>query len=403
MRHAAILAATTALAAGAAQAQETDTFEYGERNTDLMPAFAEQFRAPLEDSGVELQTEMIVGGLEHPWGIAALPGESGYLVTERAGRLRHVSAEGELSEPISGVPEVLAEEQGGLLDVALGPDFEDDRMVYLTYAKPMGDGMSATAAARGTLSEDLSALEGVEDIWVQEPPSPTPMHYGSRIAFDGEGHVFITTGEHFTEEERDYAQDLDKTYGKVVRVNLDGSIPEDNPFVGQEGAIDSIWSLGHRNVQAVAIDEGGTLWTIEHGPQGGDELNRPEPGLNYGWPVVNYGEGYDGEPIGSGQAQMEGMEQPVYFWDPVIAPGGMDIHSGETFSEWNGDVLIGSLYPGGVVRIALGEEGRVTAEERLLRDAGRVRTVEVLEDGSFLYITDTADGELVHVTPAEGS
>ena len=400
MRLAAILAATTTLAAAAAaQAQDADAFEYGERNTDLMPAFAEQTRAPLEQSEVELETEVVVGGLEHPWGIAALP-EGGYLVTERPGRLRHVSAEGELSDPIEGVPEVLDEEQGGLLDVALGPDFETDRLVYLTYAKPLGDGMSATAAARGTLSEDLASLEGVEDIFVQEPPSPTPMHYGSRIAFDGEGHVFITTGEHFTEEERVLAQELDATYGKVVRLNLDGSIPEDNPFVGQEGAIDAIWSYGHRNVQAIAIDDEGTVWTVEHGPQGGDELNPAEPGVNYGWPVVSYGEGYDGDPIGAGQAQQEGLEQPVYFWDPVIAPGGMALHSGEAFAEWNGDLLIGSLNPGGVVRVEIGEDGLVAAEERLLRDAGRVRAVEVLEDGSFLYATDVGDGELVHVTPA---
>ena len=225
------------------------------------------------------------------------------------------------------------------------------------------------------------------------------MHYGSRIVFDDDDHAFVTTGEHFTQKERDYAQDLDKTYGKVVRLNLDGSVPEDNPFVGQEGALGSIWSYGHRNVQAAVVTPDGTLLTVEHGPQGGDELNRPEPGLNYGWPVVSYGEQYSGEPIGSGQASAEGMEQPVYFWDPVIAPGGMDLHAGEAFSQWNGDLLIGSLYPGGVVRVELGDDGRVTAEERLLRDAGRVRTVEVLDDGSFVILTDTADGEVIRVTP----
>ncbi len=400
MRPATALATATAIAgAGAAFAQSSDvTFTYGQRNTDFMPAFENQTRAPLQNSGYEIETTVVAGGLENPWGIAALP-EGGYLVTERAGRLRHVSEDGALSEPIAGVPEVLAKEQGGLLDVKLGPDFASDRMVYLTYSKPMGDGLSATAAARGRLSDDMSAIEGVEDIFVQDPPSPTPMHYGSRLAFDGQGRVFVTTGEHFTQEERVYAQDLDKTYGKVVRLNLDGSVPEDNPFVGQDGAIDSIWSYGHRNVQAAVVTPDGTLLTVEHGPQGGDELNRPEPGLNYGWPVISYGEQYSGEPVGSGEARMEGMEQPVYFWDPVIAPGGMDLHEGEAFSEWNGDLLIGSLYPGGVVRVEMGEDGRVTAEERLLRDAGRVRTVEVLPDGSFVYLTDTESGEIVHVTP----
>ena len=392
-----VLAAVTSGACATAQ-DSGATFERGQRNTDFMPAFEPQFRAPLESTEVELRTQVLADGLEHPWAVAALPG-GGYLVTERAGRLRHLAEDGALSEPIAGVPEVLARDQGGLLDVELGPDFASDRTVYLTYAKPMGDGMSATAAARGRLAEDLSALEGVEDVFVQEPPSPTPKHYGSRIVFDGAGHAFVTTGEHFTERERDFAQDLDKTYGKVVRIELDGSTPADNPYAGQEGALDSIWSYGHRNIQAAAIDGDGTLWTIEHGPRGGDELNRPEPGRNYGWPVISYGEQYSGGPIGSGKSAMEGMEQPVYFWDPVIAPGGMDIHHGDSFPEWNGDLLIGSLNPGGVVRLELGEDGRVAAEERLLMDLGRVRTVEVLADGSFLVLTDEGGGQVIRVTP----
>jgi glucose/arabinose dehydrogenase len=350
-------------------------------------------------SDFELQTESLAGPLEHPWGIAAMPG-GGFLVTERPGRLRHVADDGTISDPIEGVPEVVAEKQGGLLDVALGPDFESDRAIYLTYAKPVGDGLSATAAARAVLSEDLTALSEVQDIFVQEPGSNAPMHYGSRVLFDGEGHAFVTTGEHFTMEYRDYAQDLDKTYGKVVRIGLDGSIPEDNPFVGDDTAVDAIWTLGHRNIQSAAIDADGQLWTIEHGPAGGDELNRPEPGLNYGWPVVSYGETYDGAPIGSGEASAEGFEQPVYFWDPVIAPSGMAFYEGEMFSEWHGDILAGSLYPGGLVRLSL-EDDRVSGEERLLRDIGRVRDVEVLADGSFVLITDEANGEIMHVTRSE--
>jgi glucose/arabinose dehydrogenase len=386
-----------ALLPGAACAQ---AFEYGDRNTDFAPAFPEQFRAPLEVSDISLTTETLAGGLVHPWGIARLPGDGGWLVTEREGRLRHLAADGTLSEPISGVPEVVARDQGGLLDVALGPDFAETGMVYLTYAKPMGDGLSATAAARGTLSEDMASLTGVEDIFVQDPPDDTHKHFGSRILFPGDGTAVITTGEHSSMETRVYAQDLDKTYGKVIRVNLDGSIPQDNPFVGQADAVDSIWSLGHRNIQGAAYDADGTLWAIEHGPAGGDELNRPEPGLNYGWPVISYGERYDGGPIGSGEASMEGMEQPVYFWDPVIAPGGMGFHQGEAFSDWNGDILIGSLYPGGVVRLALDDDGLVAAEERLLRDIGRVRDVEIQPDGSFIVLTDFANGSVIHVTPA---
>ena len=379
-------------------------FDYGQRNTDFPPAFPEQFRAPLAQSEVELETETLAGGLVHPWGIAVLPDEAGYLVTERAGQLRHVTADGAVSAPIAGVPEVFAREQGGLLDVAVSPDFVSDRMVYMTYAKPIGgEGQSATAAARGVLSDDLSELTEVEDIFVQDPPSDAPMHYGSRILLPGDGTAIVTTGEHFTEETRVFAQDLDKTYGKVIRVNVDGSAPDDNPFVGDEAAVDTIWSYGHRNVQGAALQKDGTLWTIEHGPKGGDELNRPEAGLNYGWPVISYGKNYDDTPVGSGESKQEGMEQPVYFWDPVIAPGGMMFHAGETFADWNGDLLIGSLNPGGVVRLSLNEDGLVTEEERLLRDQGRVRDVEVLEDGSFLFITDFDNGSLMHVTPKTGN
>ena len=393
MRRSTLLLAVLPLAA---QAQG---FDYGERNTAFPPAFPEQFRAPLAESGVEMETSTLAGGLVHPWGIAVLPDGAGYLVTERSGQLRHISAEGAVSSPITGVPDVLAEDQGGLLDVAIGPDFATDRRIYMTYAKPMPGGRNATAAARAVLSDDLSALSDVEDIFVQDPPSTVPMHFGSRILFPGDGTAVITTGEHSSDATRDLAQDNSTTYGKVVRVSLDGSIPEDNPFVGDPDAVDSIWSYGHRNVQGAAYDAGGTLWTIEHGPAGGDELNRPEPGLNYGWPVISYGERYDGGAIGSGESKMEGMEQPVYFWDPVIAPGGMMFHAGENFADWNGDLLIGSLYPGGVVRLSLNDEGLVVEEERLLRDAGRVRDVEVLSDGSFLFLTDFENGSVMHVRP----
>ena len=378
-------------------------FDYGQRNTDFPPAFPEQTRAPLTESEVELDVRTVAGGLVHPWGIAVLPEDAGYLVTERSGQLRHITPDGAVSDPISGVPAVFARDQGGLLDVAVGPDFASDRTVYLTYAKPVGaEGQSATAAARGTLSEDLSALEEVEDIFVQDPPADTPKHYGSRILLPGDGTAIITTGEHSSEATRVFAQDLDKTYGKVIRVNLDGSVPADNPFVGDAEAVDTVWSYGHRNLQGAAFDAAGSLWTIEHGPAGGDELNRPEAGLNYGWPVISYGQNYDGSPVGSGRSAMEGMEQPVYFWDPVIAPGGMMFHAGAAFADWNGDLLIGSLNPGGVVRLSLNGEGLVVEEERLLRDQGRVRDIEVLEDGTFLFLTDFDNGSLMHVVPKTG-
>ena len=269
------------------------TWPEGERNAPaLTPAAEGQTRAPQIDSGKDLEVATLAGGLENPWGIAVLPG-GGYLVTERPGRLNHVSAAGEVRE-IAGVPEVHAEGQGGLLDVALAEDFATSRAIHLTYSKPLGDGLSATAAARAVLSEDFSALSEVAEIFVQDPPSPSPMHYGSRIV-PVAGHVFITTGEHFTPEERVNAQDVTKTYGKVVRLMADGSVPADNPFAGEGGAAAQVWTLGHRNVQGAAVRPGsGQLWTLEHGPMGGDELNLSVPGTNYGWPEVSYGLNYDG-------------------------------------------------------------------------------------------------------------
>jgi len=390
------LFSTVALMA-AAPVMAQSTHSWGERNTDFEPAQENQFRAELVASDVQMERTTIAGGLVHPWGIEVLPDDGGYLVTERNGHLRHIMADGTMSEPISGLPEIAVAEQGGLLDVALGPNFAEDRMVYWTYAKPV-DGNYATAAGRGVLSEDMTQITEAEDIFVQSPAVDAPMHFGSRIVFDGNGHAFVTTGEHFTEEYRVMAQDLDNTFGKVVRINLDGSIPEDNPFVGDDSAMDEIFSYGHRNVQGAWM-MGDQLWTIEHGPKGGDELNRPEAGKNYGWPVVSYGEQYSGDAIGTGISQQEGMEQPVYFWDPVIAPAGMMVYEAEAFGDWNGDLFISSLYPGGIVRLEM-EDGVVTAEERLAPDLGRVRDLAVDSDGSILAVTDFEDGQLVRIAPA---
>ncbi|KUF12539.1 PQQ-dependent sugar dehydrogenase [Pseudoponticoccus marisrubri] len=397
--------ALTSLAIAPALAQ-SQTHEWGARSASFEPAFENQTRAPLEQSEYGFATRSLTEELEHPWAVEALPGEAGLLVTERPGRLRHVSLQGEISEPIAGLPEIFNEPAGnstqaGLLDVKIGPNFDSDRWVYFTYAKGMGDGMSVTAAARGKLSEDMTELTEVEDIFVQTPPSPAAMHYGSRIVFDDEGHAFITTGEHFTVEERKKAQDLGTHYGKVVRVNLDGSVPEDNPFVGDEDALDEIWSYGHRNVQGAGFRADGTLFTIEHGPAGGDEVNIPEPGLNYGWPVISYGVNYDGSDVTEGIAVQDGMEQPVYYWDPVIAPGDMVFYQGDMFPEWQGDMLIGGLVAPGIVRLEW-DGDRVAAEERVLTQYGRVRDIEVLEDGSFILATDYRAGELVHVTPSDG-
>jgi glucose/arabinose dehydrogenase len=369
--------------------------EQGPANAGFSPAFAEQTRAPaLAASAV--QAVPFALGLENPWGIAPL-GDGRWIVTERSGRMRIIAAVGTLSEPIAGLPGVAADGQGGLLDVATGPDVATDRVVWWTYAKPVPGG-SVTAAARGVLSADGTMMTAVTDIFVQDPPSQSPRHFGARIVPDGAGHLFITTGERSSAAERILAQDLATTYGKVIRLNLDGSVPADNPLVGRDGS-DAIWSWGHRNMQGAAIDPAtGELWTVEHGPAGGDELNRPGAGLNYGWPVVSYGVNYDGTPVGSGAPRGPGFEEPVYYWDPVIAPGGMLFYQSTFFPGWQGDLLIGSLNPGALVRLKL-EAGRVVGEERLLTDRGRIRDVEEMPDGSLLVLVDDAEGGIWRVLP----
>lgn len=395
-----LASAVALLAATAACAQSDSPVEQGAPNVpEFSPAFPEQTRAPAVESGATLGVETVAEGLENPWGVAVTP-DGEILVTEKPGRLR-VVANGELlPDPVAGVPEVLSEEQGGLLDVAVGPDFVENRMIYWTYAKPTGNGTSATAAARGVLAEDFSELTEVEDIFVQEPPSATPMHYGSRLAFDDAGHVFVTTGEHFTEEERVLAQDLNAAYGKVVRLGLDGSLPADNPFADEGGVAASVWSYGHRNIQSAAIHpETGALWIAEHGPQGGDEINLTEPGANYGWPVVSYGENYDGAPVGDGEPRAEGIVEPRYYWDPVIAPGGMVFYEGAAFPDWEGDLLIGGLVAQALVRVVL-EGDTVVGEERLLTDQGRIRDLAIDAEGAVLAVTDDADGALLRLTPS---
>jgi glucose/arabinose dehydrogenase len=369
----------------------TAQVDQGSPNAGFAPAFANQTRAPaLPMTAVTVET--FATGLEHPWGISPL-GNGQLLVTERPGRLRVVNLDGEVSAPLRGLPEISAERQGGLLDVAVSPNFVTDRTIFWTYSKPVQGG-AVTAAARGRLADDGS-LSDVRDIFIQNPPSRTPMHYGSRIIPTANGVVWITTGERSAARTRHLAQDNSTTYGKVIRVDWDGQPLPDNPFVGQDG-LDTIWSYGHRNPQGAAIGPGG-LWTVEHGPAGGDELNQPQPGRNYGWPVISYGVNYNRTAVGVGTSSMEGMEQPVYYWDPVIAPGGMAFYDGP-YADWQGDLLIGSLNPGGLTRLKI-EDGRVVGEEWLLDGAGRIRDVEVLDDGSILLLVDAARGGILRVTP----
>ncbi|HVG49389.1 MAG TPA: PQQ-dependent sugar dehydrogenase [Rubellimicrobium sp.] len=369
--------------------------EQGAPNAPYQPAFENQTRAPeLPDTPV--QANPFAGPLESPWGIASLP-DGSFLVTERPGRMRLVGADGTISDPIAGVPEVNPGGQGGLLDVAVAPDFAQSRTVFWTYSKPQGRGLVATAAARGTLSADGTQLTDVRDIFVQTPASDSTKHYGSRIVPVGDGTLYVTTGEHSDAPERERAQDPNATWGKVVRITENGEALSDNPYAGGGGRAE-VWTLGHRNIQGAALDGQGRLWITEMGPLGGDELNLIEPGTNYGWPVVSYGLNYDGSPVGSGQPRAEGFAEPVYYWDPVIAADNILFHDGGLFPDWQGDAIVTALKAGGLVRLRI-EGDRVTGEERMLSDLGRVRDVEELGDGSLLILTDGPDGRIMRVTP----
>ncbi|MFA4894352.1 PQQ-dependent sugar dehydrogenase [Brevundimonas sp.] len=379
-----------AAAAGSGAALETRP----PNGAGQQPAFAGQTRAP----GVRTETAMahnvVASGLEHPWGLALLP-DGRWLVTERPGRLRIISAAGAISEPVAGLPAVDARGQGGLLDVAVGPTFGQDRMIYWSYSEAR-EGGNATSVARGRLSDDGTRVEDAEVIFRALPVYAGDKHFGSSLAFDGQGHLFITLGERSDAPMRPQAQDLGSHMGKTIRINADGSVPRDNPFVGRAGALPEIWSLGHRNVQGIAI-AGDKVWTVEHGTRGGDEVNLDRAGLNYGWPDVAYGVEYRGGAINAGLTAREGTEQPVYYWDPVIAPGGMAVYDGAMFPGWRGNLLVAGLKEKHIARLVL-EGDRVVGEERLLTDLGeRVRDVAVGPDGAVWAITDEQNGKLVRL------
>ena len=360
----------------------------------VLPALAQEAPRSPTPRPVRLPARVVdvARGLEHPWALAFLP-DGSVLVTERPGRLRRVAPDGRLSDPLAGVPAVAAGGQGGLLDVALGPGFARDRLVYLAFSEP-GAGGQSTAVARGRLGE--RGLEGTEVVWRQLPKVSSTFHWGSRLVFRPDGTLFVTVGDRLSH--RDAAQDLSVTIGKIVRINPDGSAPRDNPFVGREGARPEIWSYGHRNVQAATLDARGELWTVEHGARGGDELNNPQPGRNYGWPVITYGVDYSGARIGVGTAR-PGMEQPVYYWDPVIAPSGAVFYQGQRFPQWRGDLLVGSLQPGGLVRLRL-TDTRVVVEERYqLEPNERIRDVRQGPDGLIYLLTDNPRGRIVRLEP----
>ncbi len=373
----------------------------GVANADFAPAFENQTRAPEMRSNVEVAIEVIAQGLEHPWTVAFLP-DGRMLVTERPGRLRIVTRGGSVGAPITGLPEMEARNQGGLLDAVAGPNFENDRMIYWSYAAPRGGGANATHVARGRLSDDSTRVENVQVIFEQQPAWRSGGHFGSRLVFDREGHLYIALGDRQRNDARGLAQDLSTHIGKIVRINPDGSVPAGNPFSAGDGARPEIWSYGHRNIQGADLHpETGELWAVEHGPRGGDELNLIRRGVNFGWPVISYGIEYNGAPIGAGIAVRDGMEQPVYYWDPVIAPGDMDFYRGSLF-PWNGDILIAGLESEALVRLELQDE-RVVGEERFNLGVGRIRDIAEADDGALWIVTDHDNGRLLRLTPRRES
>mgnify|MGYP006197482383 CR=1 FL=1 len=340
----------------------------------------------------------VAGGFEHPWSVALLP-DGGFLVTERPGRLRHVSAAGDVSPPIPGVPDVFAQGQGGLLDVALAPDFATSRRIYLTYAEPGADGTAGTAAGFGVLAGDGDALrlEGFTRIYQQQPKVRAGVHFGSRLAFDGDGHVFISQGDR---SRMTAAQALEGLIGKLVRLEQEGQVPADNPFVDHDDARPETWSYGHRNIQGMAVDpRTGTLWTSEHGPRGGDEVNLPVAGGNFGWPLATHGMDYrSGEPYAEtiGQ-QAPGTIAPHHVWP--VSPGlsGMAFLVGHPGSPWNDSLFLGALAQENLIRLSL-DGDRIVGEERLLADRGaRIRDVRVGPDGAVYVLTDHEDGTLLRL------
>jgi glucose/arabinose dehydrogenase len=345
----------------------------------------------------KVQLTVVSRGLEHPWGIAFLP-DGRALVTERPGRLRIVDRDGKASEPLAGVPAVDAVGQGGLLDVALDPDFARNQRLYLSYAEPRGDGQNGTSVARAKLGP--KGLEEVTVIFRQQPAMASRHHFGSRLVFGRDGNLFVTLGDR--NSGRDKVQLLDNHIGKVVRIDRDGKAPADNPYRNQAGALPEIWSIGHRNIQGAALDPAtGELWTNEHGPKGGDELNRTRGGRNYGWPIVTYGTEYSGKPI-SDRTEAPGLESPVHYWVPSIATSGLAFYTGAAIPEWQGNVFVGGMKVGELARLEL-RDGMVVNEERLFLEAleERIRAVVNGPDGALYLLTDEEDGQLIRVTGAK--
>ena len=400
----ATLSLAVASAADFASAQGVDPRP--PNNPEQKSASAGQTDAPANKSSVAFDVVTVAEGLVNPWSLAFVPGGK-MLVTERPGRLRVLGADGKLSAPVTGLPAVDARGQGGLLDVVLDPGFAKNSLIYWSYAEPKEGqpGVNNTAVARGKFVDAAAAprVEDVQVIYHQRPSLNSPLHFGSRLIFGRDGTLFVTQGDRSITEGRMQAQKLDSGLGKVVRINADGSIPKDNPFVGKEGVLPEIWSFGHRNIQSAALHPTtGELWEVEHGTRGGDEINIARKGKDYGWPTIAYGIEYRGGTITGGLTQQAGMEQPLYYWDPIIGPSGMTFYTGSLFPAWQGNLFIGGHGTNDLVRLVLDGE-KVISEERLLKDLQpkpeRIRDVRTGPDGALYVVTDSATARILKLVP----
>lgn len=347
-----------------------------------------------------VHTEVVAKGLDHPWALTFIGGGR-MLITERAGKMRVIQPDGAVSAPLKGLPAIFVGGQGGLLDVVADSDFARNRTIYFCYAEPAkSGGGNSTALAVARLSADDKTLENVKVIFSQRPKVESSLHFGCRIVEAKDGTLFLTLGERFMRMQD--AQKLDNHLGKVVRINKDGSAPRDNPFIGKDGALPDIWSYGHRNSQGATLGPDGRLWMHEHGPKGGDEVNRPQPGRNYGWPLVSYGVHYDGSKVGDGVPTKAGIEAPLYQWTPSIAPSGMSfLYSDRYGKEWQGSLFVGALKFKYLARLEV-RDGKITGEEKLLEDLDqRIRDVREGPDGLLYLLTDESRGELIRVVPGK--
>lgn len=371
----------------------------GEPNVpEFERSFPQQTRAPAITTKTAFQVTEIASGFNKPWAIAFLPDQR-LLVTEKpTGKLYIVKSDGTKSPAVAGLPPVDGRNQGGLLDVELGPDYAQSGLIYWTYYEPR-EGGNGLAVARAKLVDGAQpSVENVQVIFRMMPTLESTLHAGGRLVFTPDGKLFVTLGERSIREGRVQARDVKSHFGKVVRINPDGSVPQDNPYVNTPGAKPEIWSVGHRNILSAALDSQNRLWTVEMGPKGGDELNRPEAGKDYGWPTIGFGEEYSGEPIHE-SPRGEGMEQPVYYWDPVISPSGMTIYKGDLFPEWRNNVFIGGMSSKALVRLMVRND-LVVGEERLLTDRdSRFREVVQGPEGALYLLTDDENGKVLKVTP----